>query len=279
MATRRRPEGTVAETPGRAPARRRPSSTATAPTSRPGAARRQGRRRSPRSSSRRRFHGRRRQGVEASQPRRAQQDWIATDGSGDEWLALVAGASTVVRNGLRRSDVLFRTLGEASVLTAAGHRVLVLTTDLPPNRSAPLTALAEARGRSLVDASSWVRPVWPPGCRCTPPVACTRRSASCSPASDPGSPCRPPRPRSPRSSPAARSPARRRSRQHSRKGSLPRWAPPCGPACRSLHVEGQHRQEFAAAWANGKRLPRGRRGAAGHRAEARRVEGPHAGAR
>ena len=78
-------------------------------------------------------------------------DWIATDAHGEEWLVLVAGASTVVRSGLRRSEVLFRTLGEASVLTAAGHRVLVLTTDLPPARSAPLGALRAARGGSLVD--------------------------------------------------------------------------------------------------------------------------------
>ncbi len=79
-------------------------------------------------------------------------DWIATDTSGTEWLVLVAGASTVVRTGLRRSDVLFRTLGEASVLTQAGHRVLVLTTDLPVARSAPFAALAAARGAGLVDA-------------------------------------------------------------------------------------------------------------------------------
>ncbi len=79
-------------------------------------------------------------------------DWIATDTAGAEWLVLVAGASTVVRTGLRRSDVLFRTLGEASVLTQAGHRVLVLTTDLPVARSAPFAALAAARGAGLVDA-------------------------------------------------------------------------------------------------------------------------------
>lgn len=78
-------------------------------------------------------------------------DWVATDAAGAEWLVIVAGASTVVRTGLRRSDVLFRTLGEASVLTHAGHRVLVLTTDLPPARSAPLAALRAARGSTLVD--------------------------------------------------------------------------------------------------------------------------------
>jgi hypothetical protein len=78
-------------------------------------------------------------------------DCIATDASGGEGLVLLAGGFTVTRNGLRRTDVLFRTLGEASVLTAAGHRVLVLTTDLPAPRSAPLAALRDARGVSLVD--------------------------------------------------------------------------------------------------------------------------------
>jgi DNA modification methylase len=80
-----------------------------------------------------------------------QVDWIAADGTGAEWLVLVAGASTVHRSGLRRSDVLFRTLGEASVLTAAGHRVLVLTTDLPARGSSALAALSAARGVTLVD--------------------------------------------------------------------------------------------------------------------------------
>ena len=79
-------------------------------------------------------------------------DWIATDRVGGEWLVLVAGGSTVVRTGLRRAEVLFRTLGEAAVLTTAGHRVLVVTTDLPPARSAPLAALRSARGATIVDA-------------------------------------------------------------------------------------------------------------------------------
>jgi len=79
-------------------------------------------------------------------------DWIATDEAGGEWLVVVAGASTVARSGLRRSDVLFRTIGEAAVLTNAGHRVLVLTTDLPASRSSALAALRDARGVALVDA-------------------------------------------------------------------------------------------------------------------------------
>ena len=94
----------------------------------------------PKVSKRRRFAG----GVSV--------DWIATDAAGAEWLIIVAGASTVMRSGFRRSDVLFRTLGEAAVLTTAGHRVLVLTTDLPSRGSAALAAVAAARGATLVDA-------------------------------------------------------------------------------------------------------------------------------
>ncbi len=78
-------------------------------------------------------------------------DWVAHDRNGGAWLVLVAGTSTVARSGLRRSDVLFRTLGEASVLTRDGHRVLVVTTDLPSPRSAPLAAIAGARGHGRVD--------------------------------------------------------------------------------------------------------------------------------
>lgn len=78
-------------------------------------------------------------------------DFIASDAAGTEWLVLLAGGFTVARSGLRRADVLFRTLGEAAVLTAAGHPVLVLTTDLPAPRSAPLAALRVARGTTLVD--------------------------------------------------------------------------------------------------------------------------------
>ncbi|MET0729014.1 MAG: site-specific DNA-methyltransferase [Acidimicrobiales bacterium] len=93
----------------------------------------------PKTTKRRRFAG----GLRA--------DWIATDTADREWLVLVAGATTITRSGLRRADVLFRTLGEASVLTTAGHRVLVLTTDLPDPRSAPLAALRDARGVAVVD--------------------------------------------------------------------------------------------------------------------------------
>ncbi|MGK2949270.1 MAG: DNA-methyltransferase [Acidimicrobiales bacterium] len=85
-------------------------------------------------------------------------DFAATAADGAEWVVLVAGASTVSRNGLRRTDVLFRTLGEAGVLTAAGHRVLVLTTDLPARASGALAALRDARGGPLVDAVELTAP-------------------------------------------------------------------------------------------------------------------------
>ncbi|MDQ2648370.1 MAG: site-specific DNA-methyltransferase [Actinomycetota bacterium] len=81
-------------------------------------------------------------------------DWAATDAKGAEWVVLVAGTGTVARRGLSRTDVLYRTLGEASILTAAGQRVLVVTTDLPPARSAMAKALAGARGGALVDVVS-----------------------------------------------------------------------------------------------------------------------------
>ena len=64
---------------------------------------------------------------------------------------LVAGTATVARTGLRRADVLYRVLGEASVLTADGGRVLVVTTDLPPARSSQRAAISAARGGVLTD--------------------------------------------------------------------------------------------------------------------------------
>lgn len=85
-------------------------------------------------------------------------DWVATDRTGQEWLVIVAGGSTIARSGMRRSDVMLRTLGEAAVLTAAGHRVLVVTTDLPSPRSAAATALRDARGGVLVDVVPLLAP-------------------------------------------------------------------------------------------------------------------------
>jgi DNA modification methylase len=79
-------------------------------------------------------------------------DLIAAVPEGDELLVLVAGGSTVARTGLRRSDVLFRVLGEAAVLSGGGHRVLVLSSDLPAPSSSQAGALRGVVGSVVVDA-------------------------------------------------------------------------------------------------------------------------------
>jgi DNA modification methylase len=104
---------------------------------------------------------------------------VATDPDGHEWLVDVVGGFTVARPGLRRTDVLERALGRAARLSGFGaERVLVLTTDLPPRRSAGAKALAAARGRVLVD----VLPVDVADC---PVVARLRAYASAGGANEP----------------------------------------------------------------------------------------------
>jgi DNA modification methylase len=77
---------------------------------------------------------------------------VATDARGREWLVDVVGGFTVARPGLRRTDVLERTLGRAARLSGFGAaRLLVLATDVPARRSAGAAALAAARGRVYVD--------------------------------------------------------------------------------------------------------------------------------
>jgi modification methylase len=77
---------------------------------------------------------------------------VATDPGGRDWLVDVVGGFTVARPGLRRTDVLERTLGRAARLSGFGaRRLLVLATDVPGRRSAGAAALASARGRVLVD--------------------------------------------------------------------------------------------------------------------------------
>lgn len=60
-------------------------------------------------------------------------DLVARDGQGNPWHVLLAGSFSASNPGLRRIDTLWRTLGEASALRAAGGvaNVLVLTTELP----------------------------------------------------------------------------------------------------------------------------------------------------
>jgi site-specific DNA-methyltransferase (adenine-specific) len=77
---------------------------------------------------------------------------VASDARGREWLVDVVGGFTVARPGLRRTDVLERTLGRAARLSGFGAaRLLVLATDVPARRSAGAAALAAARGRVYVD--------------------------------------------------------------------------------------------------------------------------------
>ena len=77
---------------------------------------------------------------------------VATDPGGHEWLVDVVGGFTVSRPGLRRTDVLERTLGRAARLSAFGtHRLLILATHMPGRRSAGAAALAAGRGRLYVD--------------------------------------------------------------------------------------------------------------------------------
>ncbi|HZM31506.1 MAG TPA: site-specific DNA-methyltransferase [Acidimicrobiales bacterium] len=77
---------------------------------------------------------------------------VATDPGGRDWLVDVVGGFTVARPGLRRTDVLERTLGRAARLSGFGaQRLLVLATDVPGRRSAGAAALASARGRVFVD--------------------------------------------------------------------------------------------------------------------------------
>ena len=76
-------------------------------------------------------------------------DLVATDPSGDRWLVVVAGGFTPQPTGLRRSDVLWRTIAHAAVVAGTGHRVLVLATDVPPARSAPGRALGAAVGQTV----------------------------------------------------------------------------------------------------------------------------------
>ncbi len=74
-----------------------------------------------------------------------QVSFRATDAKGAIWLFDVSGAFSSTRPGLKRMDVLWKTLGKASVLHEARRRdpdrddlgpLVLLTTDAPPARSA-----------------------------------------------------------------------------------------------------------------------------------------------
>ena len=85
-------------------------------------------------------------------------DYRARDGDGRTWLFLLTGAYSATRPGLKRSDVLWRSLGLASVLQVARTAdpgrddigpLVILTTDVPPPRSAAGRALRAVWGAGL----------------------------------------------------------------------------------------------------------------------------------
>jgi site-specific DNA-methyltransferase (adenine-specific) len=78
----------------------------------------------------------------------------ARDAKGRLWLFDVAGGFTTATNGLRRSDLVWRTLGRAAAAKAQDRnaRVVVFTSALPKRGSAGHQALAASYGSTLVDA-------------------------------------------------------------------------------------------------------------------------------
>lgn len=78
-------------------------------------------------------------------------DLVATDSGGNRWLVVVAGTFTPSPSGLRRSDVLWRTLAQAAVVHAAGRgeRVAVLTTERPARGTAQARALDAVIGQGI----------------------------------------------------------------------------------------------------------------------------------
>ena len=96
-------------------------------------------------------------------------DYRARDARGGTWLFLLSGAYSATRPGLKRPDVLWRTLGVAAVLHAAREAgparddlgpLVLLTTELPPARSAGGRALHAvlAPGGPVRDAGALLDP-------------------------------------------------------------------------------------------------------------------------
>ena len=84
--------------------------------------------------------------------RGVQFDLRATGADGSSWLVVVAGGFTPSPCGLRRSEVLWRTIGQAAVVADTDDRVLVLTTELPAKGTAQFRALDAVLG-STIDAA------------------------------------------------------------------------------------------------------------------------------
>ena len=98
-----------------------------------------------------------------AESKRPDVDLMAADRKGAQWHVLVVGGYTVSQRGLRRLEMVWRTLGKAAVLAASGtpSRVLVLTTELPAPRSPAAAALAAGQGSHFVDALDLLDPATP----------------------------------------------------------------------------------------------------------------------
>lgn len=79
-------------------------------------------------------------------------DLVAVAPDGTRWLVVVAGGFTPSPSGLRRSEVLWRTIGQAAVVADTDDRVLVLTTELPAPKTTQAKALAAVLGGAIAGA-------------------------------------------------------------------------------------------------------------------------------
>ena len=79
-------------------------------------------------------------------------NFVAHDRNGKSWYFDVSGAFTSTRGGLRRMDTVWKALGKAAVLRAHSkdHRLVFLTTDLPPASGAGAAALKTARDDKII---------------------------------------------------------------------------------------------------------------------------------
>lgn len=88
-------------------------------------------------------------------------DFRATGTDGSSWRIVVAGGFTPSPSGLRRSDVLWRTIGQAAVVAGTEHRVLVLTTELPVRGTTQAKALDAVLGDTIAAAFELTDPDTP----------------------------------------------------------------------------------------------------------------------
>ena len=87
----------------------------------------------------------------------------ATDANGHRWYVEVVGGFTTGPRGLRRTDLLWRTLGKAAVLrqNEPDVPVLVLTTGMPAERTPAAAALGSLHGTAITEVLDLSSPQTP----------------------------------------------------------------------------------------------------------------------